>query len=296
MLPLFTEALAGELRVLWDRLGRPAPFTVCEVGPGDGSLAAGLAGALADLPLELVLCERAEGLVARQRERLPAARHVALADLAPVTGAIVANEVHDACPAHVLRWPDELRVGVDGSGHFAWVVAGAAPETLRRIVERSVAAPPPGLELAVSPAQAELQGLLAGRVARGALFVFDYGEDGPERYLRPVPHLRTYLAGRPGGDPLAGPGAQDITVDVDFGASGRPARARVCARCSTSRSRCGCGGTARSSASRRCRSGARSGSGSSRSPGTRHRARASACSCRSVSSREPPRRCARSPT
>jgi SAM-dependent MidA family methyltransferase len=54
-------------------------------------------------------------------------------------------------------------------------------------------------------------------VARGALFVFDYGEDGPERYLRPVPHLRTYLAGRPGGDPLAGPGAQDITVDVDFG-------------------------------------------------------------------------------
>ena len=217
VLPLFTEALAGELRVLWDRLGRPAPFTVCEVGPGDGSLAAGLAGALADLPLDLVLCERAEGLVARQRERLPTARQVALADLAPITGAIVANEVHDACPAHVLRWPDELRVGVDGNGHFAWVVAGAAPETLRRIVERSVAAPPPGLELAVSPAQAELQGLLAERVARGAVFVFDYGEDGPERYLRPVPHLRTYLAGRPGGDPLAGPGAQDITVDVDFG-------------------------------------------------------------------------------
>ncbi len=216
VLPLFTEALAGELRVLWDRLGRPAPFTVCEVGPGDGSLAAGLAGALADLPLDLVLCERAEGLVARQRERLPTARQVALADLAPITGAIVANEVHDACPAHVLRWPDELRVGVDGNGHFAWVVAGAAPETLRRIVERSVAAPPPGLELAVSPAQAELQGLLAERVARGAVFVFDYGEDGPERYLRPVPHLRTYLAGRPGGDPLAGPGAQDITVDVDF--------------------------------------------------------------------------------
>jgi SAM-dependent MidA family methyltransferase len=218
VLPLFTEALAGELRDLWTRLGQPAPFTVCEVGPGDGSLASGLAGALADLPLELVLCERAEGLVARQRERLPAARHVALADLAPVTGAIVANEVHDACPAHVLRWPDELRVGVDDGGHFTWVVAGAAPEELRQIVERSVPVPPAGLELAVSPAQAELQGLLAGRVARGALFVFDYGEDGPERYLRPVPHLRTYLAGRPGGDPLAGPGAQDITVDVDFGA------------------------------------------------------------------------------
>ncbi len=216
VLPLFAEALASELRQLWDRLGRPAPFTVCEIGPGDGSLASGLAGALADLPLELVLCERAEGLAARQRERLPAARHVALADLAPVTGAIVANEVHDACPAHVVRWPDELRVGVDDEAHFAWVVAGAAPEVLQRIVRDSVATPPKGLELAVSPAQAELQASLARRIACGALFVFDYGEAGPERYLRPVPHLRTYLAGSSGGDPLAGPGAQDITVDVDF--------------------------------------------------------------------------------
>ena len=59
--------------------------------------------------------------------------------------------------------------------------------------------------------------MLAERLERGALFAFDYGERGPERYLRPVPRLRTYLGGRPGGDPLAGPGAQDITVDVDFG-------------------------------------------------------------------------------
>ena len=33
-----------------------------------------------------------------------------------------------------------------------------------------------------------------------------------------MPRLRTYLGGRPGGDPLAAPGSQDITVDVDFGA------------------------------------------------------------------------------
>ena len=55
-------------------------------------------------------------------------------------------------------------------------------------------------------------------MARGGLYVFDYGEAGPERYLRKVPRLRTYLGGRPGGDPLSAPGTQDITVDVDFGA------------------------------------------------------------------------------
>ena len=65
LVPLFAQALAADLRERWESLGRPAPFTVCEVGPGDGTLAAGLAAALSDLPLELVLCERARG--ARRR-------------------------------------------------------------------------------------------------------------------------------------------------------------------------------------------------------------------------------------
>jgi SAM-dependent MidA family methyltransferase len=218
LVPLFTQALASDFRARWEALGRPSPFTICEVGPGDGSLAAGLAAALADLPLELVLCERSAALAAQQRVRLPQARHVLLDELVPVDGAIVANEVHDACPAHALRWPDELLVTVDDEAHFAWSAAAAAPEPLRRIVEASGAAPEAGLELQVSPAQSELQTRLAERVARGALYVFDYGESGPERYLRRVPRLRTYLGGRAGGDPLAAPGSQDITLDVDFGA------------------------------------------------------------------------------
>jgi SAM-dependent MidA family methyltransferase len=218
LIPIFAEALAADLRALWESLGRPEPFTVCEVGPGDGSLAAALGDALADLPLDLVLCERAEALAARQRERLPEARHVRLEDLQPITGAIVANEVHDACPAHALRWPNELLVAVDGAGHFVWEAAGEANGELRGLVERTGAEPETGLELQVAPAQEELQRQLTARLTRGALYVFDYGESGRERYLRRVPRLRTYLGGRPGGDPLAAPGSQDITVDVDFGA------------------------------------------------------------------------------
>jgi SAM-dependent MidA family methyltransferase len=217
LVPLFAEALAHDLRALWESLERPDPFTVCEVGPGDGTLAEGLARALADLPLRLVLCERSEGLALAQRERLPQALHVPLAELPPVTGAIVANEVHDACPAHLVRWPDELLVGVDGGGRFVRVPA-PLPEALRAIVEASGARPPAGRALEVSPAQAVLQTQLADRLARGALYVFDYGEAGPGRYLRPIPRLRTYIAGQPGGDPLAAPGTQDITVDVDVGA------------------------------------------------------------------------------
>ena len=75
-----------------------------------------------------------------------------------------------------------------------------------------------GAEYEVAPAQAELQRALARALARGALIVLDYGEAGAGRYERPVPRLRTYLGGMAGGDPLAAPGTQDITVDVDFGA------------------------------------------------------------------------------
>jgi SAM-dependent MidA family methyltransferase len=218
LVPLFTQALAADLRVQFESLGQPSPFTVCEIGPGDGTLASGLADALADLPIELVLCERSAGLAAKQRERLPGARHVARADLEPVTGAIIANEVHDACPAHALRWPRELLVAVDEEGRFVWTESESTPEELRAIVERSDAAPSAGLELQVSPEQSALQAQLASKLERGGLYVFDYGEAGPERYLRRVPRLRTYLGGRPGGDPLSGPGSQDITLDVDFGA------------------------------------------------------------------------------
>jgi SAM-dependent MidA family methyltransferase len=215
--PFLARALGSELRAVWRRLGCPEPFTVAEVGPGDGSLAARLAAELADLRLELVLCERAAGMLAQARARVPAARVVPLAQLAGVRGAIVANEVHDACPAHRLLWPDELLVGVGPDGRFAFVAgppAGALGDGLRA----AGVVPVDGAVYEVSPAQGELQRALARALARGSLIVLDYGEAGPARYERRVPRLRTYVGGMPGGDVLAAPGTQDITVDVDFGA------------------------------------------------------------------------------
>jgi SAM-dependent MidA family methyltransferase len=215
--PFLAHALGAELRAVWKRLGRPQPFTIAEVGPGDGSLAAGLSAELAALPLDLVLCERAAGMLAQARERAPAARCVELEQLAGVRGAIVANEVHDACPAHRLRWPRELLVGVGADGRFAFV-AGPAAGALGDPLHAAGVEPVEGAEYDVVPAQAELQRVLAKALERGSLIVLDYGEAGPLRYQRPLPRLRTYVGGMAGGDPLAAPGTQDLTVDVDFGA------------------------------------------------------------------------------
>jgi SAM-dependent MidA family methyltransferase len=214
--PFLARALGADLRALWERLGRPQPFTLVEAGPGDGSLAARLASELADLPLDLVLCERAAGMLAQARARVPRARCVELAQLAGIRGAIVANEVHDACPAHRLRWPLELLVDVGADGRFGFV-PGPPAGSLGDALRSAGVTPVEGAEYDVSPAQAELQGALAAALERGTLFVLDYGEAGAPRYERPLPRLRTYVGGMAGGDPLAAPGTQDITVDVDFG-------------------------------------------------------------------------------
>ncbi len=190
---------------------------MAEIGPGNGALAAGLTAALTDLPLDLVLCERSAGMLAQARERAPAARVAELGELRGVVGAIVANEVHDACPAHRLRWPGELLVGVGPDRRFA-LVAGPPAGALGDALIAAGVKPRDGAEYEVAPAQAELQRALARALARGSLIVLDYGEAGAARYERPVPRLRTYLGGTAGGDPLSAPGTQDITVDVDFGA------------------------------------------------------------------------------
>ncbi len=222
--PFLARALAADLRALWERMERPAPFTIAEIGPGDGSLSAGLAAELADLPLALVLCERAAGMLAQAQARVPAARTLALAELSGVSGAIIANEVHDACPAHRLRWPDELLVGIGGDGRFCWTPGPPADHLGDPLLAAGVR-PVAGREYDVSPAQAELQRVMARALERGALVALDYGEAGAGRYERPVPRLRTYLGGMAGGDPLAAPGTQDITVDVDFGALRRAGEA-----------------------------------------------------------------------
>ena len=174
--------------------------------------------ALPDLPLELVLCERSAGLAAQQRARLPRARHVPLDELEPVTGAIIANEVHDACPAHALRWPDELLVAVDDRRALRLDRRGVDAREPAGDRRRSGAVPADGPRAAGRAGAGRAADEARRLLARGALYVFDYGEAGPERYLRRVPRLRTYLGGGPGGDPLSAPGSQDITVDVDFGA------------------------------------------------------------------------------
>ena len=214
--PLFAEAVAGEIPE--SDLGCPA---LIEAGPGDGTLAAALAARLAGSVSRIVLIERAAGM-RRLQERALAVAQVPVEwvetpeQVRVPFGFLVANELLDDQPAHLLEPPDEIRVGLTPERRFAEVRWQAPPELLARIPNAT-----PGRRYAVSPAAEGLLRRLLRTIGTGRLLVVDYGGDPPTG-SDPV---RTYVGGRRGGDPLQAPGSQNITADVDFGALRRAARA-----------------------------------------------------------------------
>jgi NADH dehydrogenase [ubiquinone] 1 alpha subcomplex assembly factor 7 len=222
----FADAFAAEALSCHERLGRPATFVLVEVGPGDGTLARALAERLEGIVSELVLVERAEGMRARQEEALAASRMPVVwadspGDVRAAPGFLVANELFDAVPFHLLRWPDEVVVGVGSDGELrpeqrpatAWVAAALQAEVEPRA----------GALYAVRPGAPALFLELVETVTRGRLLVADYGGEGNQVHIGREP-VRTYVGGMRGADPLEAPGSQDITADVDFGPLRRAAR------------------------------------------------------------------------
>jgi SAM-dependent MidA family methyltransferase len=126
--PWFGRLVGRALRRVWEDLERPDPFWVIEVGAGLGDLAAGAmkeAGPMAGA-LRWRFVEQFERVAAWQRRRLGSAAWRAewtpgLGDnSAPVCGCVLANEVLDAFPVHVLeivaeRDVREVYVGLDSN-------------------------------------------------------------------------------------------------------------------------------------------------------------------------------------
>jgi SAM-dependent MidA family methyltransferase len=181
--------------------------TVLEAGPGDGTLAERLLGVTADL----VLLEPAAGMRRMQAERLGDRVRFAdePAEVEPFDGAIVANEVLDALPFRLLRWPEEVFVGVGADGRFR--------EELRPTdLSAPVAAPRTGGRYAVRPALAGFLTALVAPLRSGRVVLIDYGGEGLQVHDGRRDPVRTYVAGAQGSSAVQAPGSQDITADVDF--------------------------------------------------------------------------------
>ena len=232
--PVFGETIAAWARHEWDACGRPGQFTIVEVGPGDGRVAAAIAAALGngggDAPVwRLVLVERSEALAARQRERLAGAaipvRWSSLDALAaaPVDGVVVSNEVVDALPFHRARVRDgavEEQYVEETGGRLVAVWDAPSTHAIGRYVERY--APwlfEPGVSQEVEVCLDAIAWMhsVASAVGRGAVLTLDYGDTADRLYARgrPFGTMRAGAAGRL-ADPLDAPGTNDITASVNF--------------------------------------------------------------------------------
>lgn len=242
--PLFGITIARQIVECWERLERPAAFSIREYGSGVGGLAYDILAGLSELEpalfgqIQYRLVERNRY---RQAEALTAFRDVGLIDrvvdesdatLGPITGVILANEVADAFPAHRLVYEDgefrEAYVVPDGDG-FGFETEELSPEgqvAARTLLDEGVE-PVEGGVYDVSPAAAVWFREACRDIERGYAFVIDYGYEVSELYRdhRLQGTLRGYREHTATDDPFVRIGEQDLTVHVDFTALRRAGEA-----------------------------------------------------------------------
>ncbi len=209
--PMFGWAVAAWCRDAWERLGKPAQFTIFEPAAGEGALAA-------------AILDWAEGRTDGFRDSI---RYVALEPnnpgvdprvewatppVAPAPdGVVVTNEFFDALPVRLFdtgpRGPVEVYVRWDGQrfveqpGGIA-SIDGAPMEGRFEVNQRAY------------PAMRSLCSL----VERGSVLVFDYGYPQEELWApwRTTGTLLCFYRHTAHEDPYLHVGEQDITAHVNL--------------------------------------------------------------------------------
>jgi len=234
--PVFARLVARQGVEMWEALGRPAPFTWVEMGPGRGWFARDflrwLKTAQPDMfeALDYVAVEPGPQQRLRLSERLTedgleskVRLLSSLEELEPRTGCFFSNELVDSFPVSVVT-----RAG----GHLKEVYVAAEGEALHEVpgpisdpaVAAAVARYASGLE-EDHRVEVNLQALqwmrsVAEKLVRGFVITIDYGDLAARLYTpdRPRGTLMTYRGHVAAEDFYRAPGEQDLTAHVNFSA------------------------------------------------------------------------------
>ena len=229
MTPLFGQTLARQVaEVLESGLDQ-----ILEIGAGSGALAASLLTELEHLgrlPRNYYILEVSPDLRERERDLLALKvpqllERVIWLNRLPTLyqGLIIANEVLDAMPVHLVRIG---AAGVEEAGvvlkdeAFAWAWRPADAQL------RSAAAAlqlPEGYQTEIQLVARGFVSTLAQAMARGVILLIDYGFPAHEYYhaQRSEGTLMCHYRHRAHADPFFLPGLQDITSHIDFSAMAR---------------------------------------------------------------------------
>jgi SAM-dependent MidA family methyltransferase len=138
-------------------------------------------------------------------------------------GLIIANEVLDAMPVHIVRssaaGTEETGVALQDNA-FAWAWQPAGAELLAAAAELQL---PAGYQTEIQLVARGFVRSLAESMAHGVILLVDYGFPQREYYhaQRSEGTLMCHYRHRAHADPFFLPGLQDITSHVDFSAVAR---------------------------------------------------------------------------
>jgi SAM-dependent MidA family methyltransferase len=241
---IFGWTIARQLEEVWQRLGRPGRFVVREHGAGTGALAAGILDGLRRSGSELlpairyqaidVARPRLEGFAARLREA-GFESHLEPPDGRPAPGAVLANELLDALPVHLVEGTAEgLRerfvaldpAPADPDNPFTFFLGPPSTPALAARLAADGIELQPGQRAETCLELDSWLGRAADPLERGLVLLIDYGASAAELYAPGRGStLRAYHRHRVHGDPLVAIGRQDLTAHVDLTAVERAAAA-----------------------------------------------------------------------
>ncbi len=229
MTPLFGHTLARQVMEVLAQTGG----SVLELGAGRGRLAAAILEEMqrADrLPDQYLILEVSADLQAVQKQHLQAVlspmlyERLCWLDALPesFTGVMLANEVLDAVPVHVISkygtgW-QEMGVAADDQAGLMLMPRELLNQALVAGIDTLVL--PGSYQTEVSPAARALVASLAHCLRQGVLLFIDYGFSRVEYYhpQRQQGTLMCHYRHHAHPDPFFHPGLQDITAHVDFSA------------------------------------------------------------------------------
>lgn len=229
---MFGEMIGLSLAQAWLDQGRPAPFTLAELGPGRGTLMADLLRATRGVPgfseaAQIALIEASPTLRTRQAETL--ANHAprwldSAAELPEQPLFLVANEFFDALPVHqFLRdgagWRERLVGLQDDVLHLGLGPAAPQPALQHRLEDTR-----DGDLVELCPVAGPILSEVARRIAGhgGVALIVDYGD------WRSLGDTLQALRGHERSDILSDPGQADLTAHVDFEPLAEAARNAGC--------------------------------------------------------------------
>jgi SAM-dependent MidA family methyltransferase len=229
----FGEMLAIQLAEIWELLDRPQPFTVVEMGAGQGLLAKDILNywqqKYPELMADYVIVETSAAMRRSQQQVLAdqPVRWVEWTDLSPesITGCLFSNELIDALPVHQVVIKDgvlqEIYVSIDSDNQLQEILAAPSTPQLLEYFEQAeipILSYEDGYRTEVNLAAIDWLQTVSSKLNKGYLLSIDYGYTS-QRYYNPQRSqgtLQCYYQHRYHSNPYINIGQQDLTAHVDF--------------------------------------------------------------------------------